>query len=141
MSPVPLAAARSADGSDWVPHHGTHRVTKVGVWWDIVRVSGELGIAALQALRQRTECPIGPVAADPDGFGGPRLYFFVPPGTADHWDVFGTTALGPAFYVVVPDAACVQPPGPHWAVSPDAGRILTCPRALREAVKAAMRFP
>ncbi len=141
MSPAPLAAARSADRADWVPHRGTHRVTKVGVWWDVVRISGELGLATLQALRQRLECPIGPVAVDPGGSDVPRLYFFVPPGTADHWDAFGTTALGPDFYVVVPDAACVQPPGPHWAVPPDAGRILTCPRALREAVKAATQLP
>lgn len=141
MSPVPLPATWCADRPDWVPHNGTHRVMKVGVWWDVVRISGELGLAVLQALRQPTDCPLGPVAADPRGSGGPRLYFFVPPGTADHWDVFGTTALGPAFYVVVPDAACVQPPEPHWAVPPDAGRVLTCPRVLREAVKAATRFP
>ncbi|MTE19119.1 diguanylate cyclase [Streptomyces sp. TRM43335] len=147
--------APGADRPSWVPYGGMHRAVPAGTWWDAVRMPGPTGRRVLEALLRQGGRPPGPVIADPRGGGDDldartgagartwpedrsRVYFLIPPRAADHRGLPGAHVLGRGSYVVVPDAACVRPPGLHWLVPPSPGRRLTGVRALREAMAAVL---
>jgi hypothetical protein len=63
---------------DWVPFAG-HRLRKVGVEFDVVRVTGELGRRAADLLDSLLVEGCGPVIEEVSGAG--HLYFLCPPGS------------------------------------------------------------
>ncbi|MCI3276962.1 hypothetical protein [Streptomyces cylindrosporus] len=105
------------------------RLVTVGVEWDTVKVERHLGVRAIELLEEP-----GAVAVDPCR-PEPMLYFLVPAGSAAHWDVPETAALGSNSYVVLPPDHRDAPPGPYWLIPQQHG--LTAAAALRQALEAA----
>lgn len=99
-----------------------------GVEWDVVKVGRHLGARAIERIAEP-----GAVAVDP-ARSEPLLYFFVPAGSAAHWDVPQTTALGANAHVLLPPACKEAPPGPYWLISQRHG--LTPAAVLRQALEA-----
>ncbi|MFE9476754.1 hypothetical protein [Streptomyces griseofuscus] len=97
--------------------------------WDAIRVPRSVGLAALAILGTRCNAAI----EDPLTAAG-CVYYFVPAGTADTWDVENTTALGHGSALVIPPARRTEGPGPHWRVCPGDDGWLTDPDALAAAV-------
>ncbi|MEU6756246.1 hypothetical protein [Streptomyces sp. NPDC046685] len=97
--------------------------------WDVLILPGELGRPTLDVLRLILDRP-GPVLAD---FGGSRLGFFVPVGTASRWIGTGVRGAGRGTWIVTPY------PGRHtggvrWLVLPDGRGTLTDPAVLELAM-------
>jgi hypothetical protein len=107
------------------------RLAPAGVEWDAVKVGRHLGVRAISLIAEP-----GAVAVDP-ARPEPVVYFFVPAGSAAHWDVAQTTALGPGAHVVLPPDHKEAPPGPYWLVPQLHG--LTPTRVLRQALIEALR--
>jgi hypothetical protein len=102
----------------WMPPAQTISAVPAGRWWDAVVVPQTLGLDALQLLDTTSgHCP-GPVIREPYT-QRPRLYFLVPKGTAQGWDVPGVVALGVTAYIGIPGPTTLEPPGPHWLCPPD----------------------
>jgi hypothetical protein len=102
-----------------------------------VTVPARQGLEAVDILRRGAGDCVGPVLLDHDC---DTLGFLVPPGTADAWDVPGSTCtrtdgrgLGP----VAP-----EPPveGAGWLLPPEEGEAATDPVVLREALGEAARL-
>lgn len=96
--------------------------------WDAIRVPRQLGIAAAAILGSRC----GAVLENPFK---DAVYYFVPRGTAIHWDVAGTRAIGEGGTVTIPPARCTAAPGPHWRVCPGDSDWLSDPAALQAAIE------
>ncbi|MEU2112485.1 hypothetical protein [Streptomyces sp. NPDC019507] len=98
--------------------------------WDVLVLPGGIAGPTLDVLTRLTDRP-GPVLAD---FGatlrgrapGPRLGFFVPPGTSERWVGTGTHAVGPGAWVVLPYPGRTAG-GVRWLVLPDGSGTLTDP--------------
>ncbi|MEU0413882.1 hypothetical protein ABZ307_39685 [Streptomyces griseorubiginosus] len=103
------------------------QLAPAGVEWDVVKVERHLGVRAIEQIAE-----LGAVAVDPSR-REPMLYFFVPKGTAAHWDVPKTSALGRESYVVLPPARKEEPPGPYWLVPLQRG--LTSAGDLQQALE------
>ncbi|MEU8838726.1 hypothetical protein AB0D97_06270 [Streptomyces roseus] len=97
--------------------------------WDVLILPGELGQTALDVLTLLLDRP-GPVLAD---FGGTRLGFFVPPGTASRWLGTGVRGAGRGTWIVVPYPGRTTG-GVHWLVAPDGSGTLTDPVLLELAM-------
>ncbi|MGM9384183.1 hypothetical protein [Streptomyces antibioticus] len=101
---------------------------EAGQDWDAVRVPRQTGLAAIVVL--------GPgCGAVIEASGRNVLYFFVARGTADHWDVENTRALGKGSSVTIPPLRRREGPGPHWRTCPADNGLLTDATALRAALK------
>ncbi|MGW0943659.1 hypothetical protein ACWD4O_14085 [Streptomyces sp. NPDC002623] len=62
------------------------------------------------------------------------LYFFVPRGTANGWELENAKVLSCGSSVAIPPPRRTQGPGPHWRMCPGEGRLLTDAEALRAAL-------
>ncbi|MEV6105776.1 hypothetical protein AB0M28_13815 [Streptomyces sp. NPDC051940] len=100
-----------------------------GRLWDVLIVPGELGHPTLDVIVRCVERP-GPVLAD---FGGSRLGFFVPPGTAARWLATGVRGAGRGTWIVVPYPGRSSG-GVRWVVPPDGSGTLTDPVLLELAM-------
>jgi len=99
-----------------------------GHTWDAIRVPRIIGASAVAILGSRC----GAVVDDPLTA---LTYFFTPVGTAAHWDVAGTRALGKGASVAIPPARLTDGGGPHWRVCPGTDGWITDPRALQAALE------
>ncbi|WP_265567519.1 hypothetical protein [Streptomyces hygroscopicus] len=104
---------------------------------DLVTVPARQGLEAVDILRRGASDCVGPVLHD---VGCDTLGFLVPPGTADAWDVPGSTCTqtdGRGMSLAVP-----QPPveGTGWLLPPGDAELATDPAVLREALGEAARL-
>lgn len=76
----------------------------------------------------------GPVYLDRPGHVG---YALVPPGTAESWTVPGTSALGVATWLWVPDPGATGETGVSWACPPDGSGALCSPDDVLSVLAAA----
>jgi hypothetical protein len=104
------------------------RIAKCGQKFDAVRVPERLGAVALEMLAGRS----GPVIANRHDY---VLFWLIPPGAADGWDL-PVTVYGVACYISVP---AVSPLGTRWVrwLTPPEGDCLTDPDALHDALTVA----
>ncbi|WNE94810.1 hypothetical protein PS467_05360 [Streptomyces luomodiensis] len=115
----------------------------VGRVFDLVRMSGDIGSAVVQALRRRDAA--GPVML---ATASHVLSFLVPPGAAAEWKswLVGTAyarrrtvaAAGPGRVLRCPRPGCVRQ-GHVWLIRPGGG--LTDSRTLRAALEEAVDRP
>lgn len=126
----------------WMPPVDTIGVVATAKWWDAVVVPQAAALDALEMLDRESGHAPGPVIWEPIA-SQPRLYFLVAAGTADTWDMAGTTALGAACFIGVPGPTSLEPPGVHWLVPPDPDNpeALVDAAALREALARAAATP
>lgn len=127
-------ASRTAE-LPWMPPVDTIGVVPAAKWWDVIVVPQRPGLDALEILDRDSGHAPGPVLWEPLA-SPPCLYFLVPTGTADDWDVPNTRALGTACFIPVPGPTTLEPPSVHWLVppDPDAPGALVDADALREAL-------
>lgn len=119
----------------WAPPEGPDAVQlPAGVWWDAVEVAAYLGKRALAWLGPRS----GAVIRDPYGL---RLVWLVPPGSGRGWEFPGyvpARVLGAGCCVMVPPAGRLRSAQTHWADADGAGRLLTDPCELWQALDTAI---
>ncbi|MGW7041617.1 hypothetical protein ACWGDT_02635 [Streptomyces avermitilis] len=103
---------------------------------DLVTVPARQGLEAVDILRRGASDSVGPVLHDNDC---DTLGFLVPPGTADAWDVPGSTCTqtGGRGQSLVP-----EPPveGSDWLLPPGDAELATDPAVLRAALGEAARL-
>jgi hypothetical protein len=151
---VPLSTARHAPTS--VPECGSEPLGGGGArsedFCDLVTVPTRQGLEAVDILRRGAGEAVGPVLHD--GNCG-TLGFLVPPGTADAWDVPGSTCtqaqaqadgrgaglLTEALEPPEPPESPVPPvEGSGWLLPPDESDLATDPAVLRAALDEAARL-
>ncbi|MFG2308479.1 hypothetical protein ACGFS9_07280 [Streptomyces sp. NPDC048566] len=103
---------------------------------DLVTVPARQGLEAVDILRRGTGDGVGPVLHDDDC---DTLGFLVPPGTADAWDVPGSTCTqtdGRGLRLAP------EPPveGSDWLLPPGDADLATDPAVLRAALGEAARL-
>ncbi|MFI9645972.1 hypothetical protein ACIHAA_06695 [Streptomyces sp. NPDC052040] len=104
---------------------------------DLVTVPARQGLEAVDILRRGAGDCVGPVLHDG---GCDTLGFLVPPGTADGWDVPGSTCTqtdGKGLSLV---AGQPQSEGRAWLLPPGDAELATDPAVLREALGEAARL-
>ncbi|MGW3497221.1 hypothetical protein [Streptomyces sp. NPDC001020] len=104
---------------------------------DLVTVPARQGLEAVDILRRGAADCVGPVLHDD---GCDTLGFLVPPGTADAWDLPGSTCTqtqGRGMSLVAP-----EPPleGTGWLLPPGDAEAATDPAVLRKALGEAARL-
>jgi hypothetical protein len=104
---------------------------------DLVTVPVRQGLEAVDILRRGAGACVGPVLHDDDC---DTLGFLVPPGTADAWDVPGSTCTqtdgrGMSFVTALPPVD-----GPGWLLPPGDAERATDPAVLRAALGEAARL-
>ncbi|WP_371598051.1 hypothetical protein [Streptomyces sp. NBC_00564] len=103
---------------------------------DLVTVPTRQGLEAVDILRRGSGDAVGPVLHDD---GCDTLGFLVPPGTADAWDVPGSTCThtNGAGLRLAP-----EPPveGSDWLLPPGEADLATDPAVLRAALGEAARL-
>ncbi|MEU6371423.1 hypothetical protein ABZ876_38580 [Streptomyces sp. NPDC046931] len=104
---------------------------------DLVTVPARQGLEAIDILRRGAGDCVGPVLHDG---GGDTLGFLVPPGTADGWDVPGSTCTqtdgkGLSLFAEQP-----QTEGTGWLLPPGDAELATDPAVLRAALGEAARL-
>ncbi|WP_030195307.1 hypothetical protein [Streptomyces sp. NRRL S-87] len=114
---------------DWERNPLGVALLPAGRHWDVLILPGVLGRPALDLLARLVTRP-GPVLAD---FGGSRLGFFVPAGTAARWLGTGVRAAGRGNWIVVPYPGR-DTGGVRWLVAPDGTGTLTDPALLELAL-------
>lgn len=105
------------------------RLAPAGVEWDAIRVGQFHGLQAIERIARPGAVAVHPASPRP------FLYFLVPVGSAESWDVRQTIALGAAAHVALPLDTKRRPPGPYWLNPPSSG--LTAAAALRLALEQA----
>ncbi|WP_128977573.1 hypothetical protein [Streptomyces roseicoloratus] len=125
------SAAPDPDACRWEWERSPHGVALLpaGRRWDVLILPAGLGRAALDVLTRLVDRP-GPVLAD---FGGARVGFFVPPGTAARWLGTGVRGAGAGSWIVVPYPGRMAG-RTRWLVPPDAAGTLTDPAVLELAM-------
>ncbi|WP_187285559.1 hypothetical protein [Streptomyces sp. ME109] len=103
---------------------------------DLVTVPARQGLEAVDILRRGACESVGPVLLDG---GCDTLGFLVPPGTADAWDVPGSTCTQTAGHGL---RLAPEPPveGSDWLLPPGEAELATDPAVLREALGEAARL-
>ncbi|WP_328771364.1 hypothetical protein [Streptomyces sp. NBC_00286] len=116
---------------------------------DLVTVPTRQGLEAVDILRRGSSDAVGPVLHDDSC---DTLGFLVPPGTADAWDVPGSTCTqtdGRGVSLVAEAAASEdagagsgEPPveGSDWLLPPEDAELATDPVVLRAALDEAARL-
>lgn len=102
---------------------------------DLVTVPARQGLEAVDILRRGSCDAVGPVLLD----GCDTLGFLVPPGTADAWDVPGSTCTQTNGRGL---RAAPEPPveGSDWLLPPGRTDLATDPVVLRAALGEAARL-
>jgi hypothetical protein len=103
----------------------------------VVTVPARQGLEAVDILRRGTGDRVGPVLHDDDC---DTLGFLVPAGTADAWDVPGSTCTqtdGAGAALAAPEPAGE---GGGWLLPPDGAEPATDPAVLRDALGEAARL-
>jgi hypothetical protein len=108
--------------------HSSATGTDIPPSCDLVTVPSRQGLEAVDILRL-TAGGVGPVLHDRTGAS---LAFLVPPGTADAWDVPGSSCACPT--------AAGQAAGSGWLVPPHTDTQVTDPAVLRAALGEAARM-
>ncbi|MDG9720809.1 hypothetical protein [Streptomyces sp. DH24] len=126
---TPTTAGRAPAGGGGAPPPG-------GAACDVVTVPARQGLEAVDILRRAASDAVGPVLHD----GGGTLGFLVPSGTAEAWDVPGSTCtqtngrgLSPA-----PEPPAAADSG--WLLPPGEADPATDPAMLRAALGEAARL-
>jgi hypothetical protein len=103
---------------------------------DLVTVPARQGLEAVDILRRGAADLVGPVLHDG---GCDTLGFLVPPGTADAWDVPGSTCTQTVGRGL---RAAPEPPveGSDWLLPPGEADLATDPAVLRAALGEAARL-
>jgi hypothetical protein len=103
---------------------------------DLVTVPARQGLEAVDILRRGAADLVGPVLHDG---GCDTLGFLVPPGTADAWDVPGSTCTQTYSRGLRP---APEPPveGSDWLLPPGEADLATDPAVLRAALGEAARL-
>jgi hypothetical protein len=103
---------------------------------DLVTVPARQGLEAVDILRRGARESVGPVLLDG---GCDTLGFLVPPGTADAWDVPGSTCTQTVGRGAHP---APRPPveGSDWLLPPGEADLATDPVVLRAALGEAARL-
>ncbi|MBD3004306.1 MULTISPECIES: hypothetical protein [unclassified Streptomyces] len=115
----------------WMPPNGDDvELVQVGLYWDAVRASADIGECALKLLADAS----GAVIAD---YG--LMYWLVPAGHAQDWrglqQVQALCVQGAAVtYVGVPPAGWTDGPRLHWRIPVGPDRYLTDAVRLREVL-------
>jgi hypothetical protein len=103
---------------------------------DLVTVPARQGLEAVDILRRGSAEAVGPVLHDD---GCDTLGFVVPAGTAEGWDLPGSTCTGTdGRGLVVPPAPPEE--GSGWLLPPDTADPATDPADLRRALGEAARL-
>ncbi|MEU1800292.1 hypothetical protein [Streptomyces sp. NPDC019937] len=119
----------------WMPPNGDDvELVQVGLYWDAVRASVEIGERALKLLADAT----GSVIADYS-----RVYWLIPSGSAQHWQRLPQAQVLGAHradvtYMGVPPATHATGPRLHWRFPVGPGRYLTDANRLHEALAQAV---
>ncbi|MFI6852724.1 hypothetical protein [Streptomyces sp. NPDC050416] len=102
---------------------------------DVVTVPARQGLEAVDILRRGAGEAVGPVLHDD---GGDTLGFLVPPGTAEAWDVPGSTCTQTDGRGL---PLAPEPPveGSDWLLPPGEADLATDPVVLRKALGEAAR--
>ncbi|MQY15971.1 hypothetical protein SRB5_61630 [Streptomyces sp. RB5] len=126
-----VSAASDPDACRWQWERNPLGVALLpaGRLWDVLIVPGRLGHPTLDVLGRCVD-RTGPVLAD---FGGARLGFFVPPGTAARWVATGVRGAGRGTWIVVPFPGRATG-GVRWVVAPDGSGTLCDPGLLELAM-------
>jgi hypothetical protein len=122
----------AAPRPQWVPGTGRLDVVPAGRWWDALVVPFPLGAHMVELLLAEPGGePLGPVIGELWG-PVPRVYFLIPAGSADRWELPGVEALGSGCFIGVPGMSARCGPGPHWLIPPDPSHAerLTAPAVL-----------
>ncbi|MFE9096321.1 hypothetical protein [Streptomyces sp. NPDC007264] len=104
---------------------------------DLVTVPARQGLEAVDILRRGAGDCVGPVLHDDEC---DTLGFLVPPGTADAWDVPGSTCTqtnGRGMSLVAPESPAE---GTDWLLPPGDAELATDPVVLRAALGEAARL-
>ncbi|MGW7264715.1 hypothetical protein [Streptomyces sp. NPDC054842] len=103
---------------------------------DLVTVPARQGLEAVDILRRGSSESVGPVLHDDNG---DTLGFLVPPGTADAWDLPGSTCTQTNGRGV---SLAPEPPveGSDWLLPPGDADLATDPAVLRAALGEAARL-
>ncbi|MFI0775389.1 hypothetical protein [Streptomyces sp. NPDC021212] len=121
----------SANALPWMPPRGDDvELVQVGLYWDAVRASADIGERALKLLSDTS----GAVIAD---YG--LMYWLIPASHAQDWrGVQQVQALGArgavVTYVGVPPAGWTDGPRLHWRIPVGPDRYLTDAARLREVL-------
>lgn len=99
----------------WLPLENVIDAVPAGRWWDTIAIDGDLGV--LTAEKYRAAGRPGPILCDPQG-PAPRVYFFVPLGTADRWAEGDSIGFGKCCYVVLNGNLDADAQGVHWITPP-----------------------
>jgi hypothetical protein len=110
------------------------RATPQVAQWDGIRVLRHVGLAMLQRLSNANT----PVIVDPVERA---LYFLVPAGAADHWQLPDQRIADIRRHVVLPPAQQQVPPGRYWLLLPTGSGRSTSARSLRAAFEGLRRRP
>jgi hypothetical protein len=104
-----------------------------GERWDVLITPGPLGRSALDILLTDASSRPGPVLAD---YGGKRVGFFVPAGTAARWIGTDIRCAGLGTWIVVPHPTRALPRSatPSWLVAPDGSGRLNDPGTVELAL-------
>lgn len=106
--------------------HGSTASPEIPPPCDLVTVPARQGLEAVDILRLSAG-GVGPVLHDRTG---DSLAFLVPPGTADCWDVPGSSCVR---------SAAAEPSGAGWLVPPHTDTEVTDPVVLMAALDQAAR--
>ncbi|MFD5372559.1 hypothetical protein [Streptomyces sp. NPDC127103] len=128
-----LASARHSSWAVWDEWlHGTYALVPTGGLWDVIAMPQHRLTGAAEHRREAwTDVPI---LAD---LGAGYAYVWVPTGTHTVWDVPGTTALGPLWWIAVPRPGGPQVPERRWVQPPGMFPRLMNSDALSDALRSA----
>jgi len=109
-------------------------VLACGRFWDVLSVSEELGVLALDTLLSIPELP-GPALADT---ASRRVGFFLPPDPEGRWIGSDIRYLGKGAWVTVPPPHRTVGGRLRWLVPPDGAGTLFVPAAVELALQQAL---
>lgn len=114
------------------------RVPLGGDLFDVVITGGGVEGHAVAVVMDEVQRGCGPVIDDP---GGGWLYWLVPPGSAEAWELHDhAVCVGAPHTITLPDLSSRATPGPYW-LRPCASDRLVPTKPLRRAVARCRPLP
>lgn len=133
--PTPCAVPPAPTGP---PRHSCSTSPEpLGTPCDLVTVPARQGLEAVDILRRTAAPAVGPVIHDGSC---DTLGFLVPPGTADGWDLPGSSCTQASGRGLVRIPKELPARGTGWLLPPGDNDEVTDPEALREALGEAARL-